>query len=139
MLDWRIYYGDGTAYSSADGPWAAAPCRNVQYLVTLDDLDPGDPNAVGSLAWSGDYYLWFPGHALPEATDWSGLLDYLAETEGDTGLRGADLSIDWLQGRGVKLARTLATGRWQLIRDRVMNDPDFPKSAFRSPSRRGPR
>ena len=132
---WRLYYGDGGTFDDLDGPWASAPYRDVQYLLHRDPLPEGHPRHVGSVAWTGDFYLWYPGEGYPWAVDWAGLLDYLAEIGGRTDLRGSDLSLDYLHARGVKLGRTLAEQRWSEVRERAMGDPDFPKSARRSAGR----
>jgi hypothetical protein len=132
---WRLYYGDGSSYDSDDGSWLTAPHRNVQYLATRDDLPPAHPRAVGSLAWTGDFYLWWPGYTLPMATDWAGLLDYLCQIGEGEELSTTSLCIRFLRDRGVKLGRSLPSQRWELICDRVMNDPDFPKSAKRTGGR----
>lgn len=34
-LGWRIYYADGSTFSSLDGAWAAAPAHGVQVVTTF--------------------------------------------------------------------------------------------------------
>jgi hypothetical protein len=34
---WRLYYDDGSTFSSADGTWAQAPNEGVQVLVTYQE------------------------------------------------------------------------------------------------------
>jgi len=34
---WRIYYADGSTFSSADGTWEDAPTRGVQVVVWYHD------------------------------------------------------------------------------------------------------
>ena len=37
VLDWRVYYGDGTTYSSQDGEPEDAPPGNVMCVVWYDE------------------------------------------------------------------------------------------------------
>lgn len=105
MLQWKIYYGDGTTYSSADGPWESAPTRNVQFVLCPDPI-------VGRRIHSCcDYYLYRDGQ--PFGVDIFGLFDYLLEI----GL--------------VKFGRSLTRRDFDAIQQQVFNDPDFPvKSAW---------
>ena len=59
MVDWIIYYGDGTTFSSDDGAPGDAPRQNVQ-VVAINDIRVGR-----ALLWDRDYYCW---HA--EANTW---------------------------------------------------------------------
>lgn len=72
--EWRIYYGDGSTFSSGDGPPQEAPALNVQAIVRVDT----DPNGVGRYVLQGFDYYW-----LTECDGWYGgdlfgLFDYLA-------------------------------------------------------------
>ncbi len=38
MLDWRIYYADGSTFSSDDGTWDEAPQDNLIAVLVRDDM-----------------------------------------------------------------------------------------------------
>jgi hypothetical protein len=71
LPDWKIYYGDGAAYSSATGPAELAPKGNVQRIAYYDS------DGRRHQCHDRDYYYqdgqrWF-------GVDLSGLLQYLYE------------------------------------------------------------
>jgi hypothetical protein len=70
-MRWIVYYGDGSSFTSEDGPPDAAPRTNVQVVVNHSVKR-------GKLPWhSVDYYCWQGNEWVPHALD--GLHDYLAE------------------------------------------------------------
>ena len=36
-MKWKIYYGDGTTFSSEDGPPELAPATNIQCIIERDE------------------------------------------------------------------------------------------------------
>lgn len=131
MIDWKIFYDDGTVWTNEDGPWQEAPHRGVQVLVHRDTrVGPRDPRYVGALTNTGDYYVWWPGQEWPWGCDVAGLLDYLVEVGAtDETARLADFSIAFLREHGVKLGRSIGDNEFKAIFERARNDPDLPKGA----------
>jgi len=64
-MNWRVYYGDGSTFSSGDGDPFHAPPSNVQ-VVSQD----------GKLQSGKDAYYWKPEFGW-QACDQAGLADYL--------------------------------------------------------------
>ena len=108
MILWRIYYGDGSTFSSEDGSWEQAPSDDVQVVVV------GDPSEVwGRFLEQGyDYYVCVKEEP-PYCTN--DLNPFLRKT----GL--------------VKFGRQIPKDRWNELMSRADADPDFPKT---SPRRR---
>lgn len=53
MVNWRIYYDDGTVWSDTDGPWSAAPVDGVVFV--------GQRIGDRAVMHAGcDYYVQFP-------------------------------------------------------------------------------
>jgi hypothetical protein len=104
-LEWRIYYGDGTTFSSLDGETEDAPALNVQAIVQLD-------KQVGRhIVSRRDFYIYRDGEWY--GVDWFGLLDHLM-----------DLGI-------VKAGRTLSNEDYERIYMSAASDPGLPpKSAM---------
>lgn len=75
-MEWKLYYGDRTTFSSEDGEWADAPPRNVQGLATPDHIVGRE---MDTPLFGRSFYLWWPGAERPWSVDWAGLLDYLLE------------------------------------------------------------
>lgn len=113
-LAWRIYYGDGSVFSSEDGPPQDAPCLDVQAIV--------QPHAeVGRVVVAGhrltecedalckkDYYWFESGEWY--AGDWTGLI------------------LNYLQHPGhkvVKFGKTISDERFNAIMRRATRDSDF--------------
>jgi hypothetical protein len=108
MLQWRIYYGDGSTFSSEDGEPQNAPCRNVICIVEAND-DLGR-----YIVHRRDYYWWSEAWY---GGDIFGLFDYLS----DAGYKV------------VKFGRTLPNAAYRAIYHEAVHDPDFPrKSAWNS-------
>ena len=101
MILWRVYYGDGSAFSSNDGGPADVPGRDVQAIVQVDER-------VGrSILSQHDYYVW-RGEWI--GVDLCGLFDYL----GDTG---------WAR---VLCGRMINRRAFHDVYQRAKTDPDFP-------------
>lgn len=69
MLNWRIYYGDGSTFSSWDGQPGDAPALNVQAIAS-EDLEIGRRTASRYDFYWFDAGAWYGG-------DLFGLFDYL--------------------------------------------------------------
>ena len=107
MLEWRIYYGDGSTFSNEDGEPQFAPAMNVQVIVVKDTADT--INNVGRRLWFGrDYYWWDDGEWI--GGDHFGLYDYLQRP-------------GW---RRVLFGRSVPARRFIETRRKALADPDFP-------------
>jgi len=69
MLAWRIYYGDGSTFSSADGAPSDAPSTNVQAIAL--EADP----TIGRRICSRFDFYWYEDEW--HGGDLFGLFDYL--------------------------------------------------------------
>lgn len=111
MLEWRIYYGDRTTYSSEDGSPFDAPPDNVQAIVFVD------PTVGRGIVAKRSIYYW-----VPEEGQWSGLMDQL----------GYGL-FDYLRQPGARkviFGRTISNAAYDAVIRQAVTDPDFPvKSA----------
>jgi len=116
---WKIYYGDGSTFSSREGtPWRA-PGVDVQVIVMNDD-NHGWRTQAGD-----DYYVWDcrGGETRWWGVDKFGLWEYLFI---QTGYKRA------LAGK------TTTSERFSEIFKRASEDPDFPKkTSYASKERKG--
>ena len=63
MPEWKIYYTDGSTFSSDDGEWKNAPSDGVQALATAH------PD-FGRQVWhSNDYYVQMPDGGIYATSD----------------------------------------------------------------------
>lgn len=101
-MNWIIYYGDGSTFSSNDGTWLRAPVDNIQVIVQTNP-EGGLMTCAGS-----DYYFmtmrdgdehprWYGGDII-------GLLEYLRTT-----------------GR-VKFGLHISNGQYKKILERAKKD-----------------
>jgi len=105
MIDWKVYYGDGSTISSNDSEAEDIPSRNVICIVNKHE-------DVGRQIVTRHDYFWFDGFWT--GGDIFGLFDYL-------------LCPGW---RKVLFGRTIKTDQYDQIVKRALKDPDFPvKSA----------
>lgn len=115
MIDWRIYYGDGSTVTSADCAPEDVPKRNVQCIVRPDE------DAGRLVERENDNYVWDYSRNNWKGVDQFGLYDYLIEP-------------------GVKIVlfgRTISEAEYSAILERATSDPDLPpKSAWRKTERR---
>ena len=74
-MKWKIYYGDGSTYTSEYGTPQVAPSRDVQVIVQ------DHPRVGVELVSSADYYVWMVNddYARWWGVDIFGLFDYLVE------------------------------------------------------------
>lgn len=71
MIEWIIYYADGSSFTSEDGPPEAAPRTGIQVVVNRSPKRGKQP-------WhSHDYYCWQEIEWVPHSI--GGLHDYLAD------------------------------------------------------------
>lgn len=113
MVDWKIYYGDGSTFSSDDGCWRDAPAGDVQ-LVAQTNADHGVEYVRG-----GDFYVmrngcWF-------GLDQIGFFDHLL----NMGL--------------LKIGRMLTREEYDAVVQRAYADLDFPvkTAAYRGELQKG--
>lgn len=107
MLDWKIFYGDGSTFSSADGSPAEAPSTNVQAIAQV--ADPG----IGRRTCSRFDFYWYEGEW--HGGDLFGLFDYLQRVSPSI----------------VKFGRVLPRLAFEAILNRAVTDPDLlPKVAW---------
>ncbi len=110
-MDWKIWYGNGTTFSSEKGMSNDAPTTNVQAVV-VRDTDTSGSNVGHFVLQRRDYYWhesdeWYCG-------DIFGLFDFLMRS----GL--------------VKFGRSIPNSEYRQIMKRIENDSDFPrKSGYR--------
>lgn len=104
MVDWRIYYGDGSTFDSSQGSPLHAPALNVQCIVQPD------PD-VGRHVVSKFAYYWWDGEWY--GGDLFGLHDYLMRPGPKT----------------VKFGRTVSNAEYRAVVRRAAADPDFTPGA----------
>lgn len=112
---WRIYYGDGSTFSSDDGAPEDAPSFGVICVVQPNVLT-GRESLHG---WDWFYYV--PDDGMWWGSDIHGVLDRLLHN---------------LPIRALKQGRCVSNPVFQEIMQRANTDPDFPA---RSGSHRGER
>ena len=72
-MDWRIWYENGTEYTSADGPPHTAPAWGVQ---AIEQAPPHDQ------LFNKDFYLWREDYGCWIEVDIVGLIDHLTSAAG---------------------------------------------------------
>ena len=73
MVQWRVYYGDGSTYSNVDGPPESAPCTRVIAVAWYDE------DGRRKICHQADYYVHYIAEKRWASADMSGLLQYLME------------------------------------------------------------
>jgi len=94
---WKIYYGDGTVFSSTEGPPENAPPWNVQDIIQIDLYKQQKYHQCFE-----DYYIYKEKDKAWYGVDLIGLIDFLVN---EIGL--------------VKLGRTIPTKKFIAIRKRA--------------------
>lgn len=106
-LQWRIWYGDGTTFSSAEGSPYYAPRQNVQVIAGADPL-------VGRyMAAARDAYWWDISAQRWFGGDRWGEWDYMCQ----------------LGPRVVLYGRTVSDDAYNACIAAALADPDFPKKS----------
>lgn len=123
MTVWKLYYEDGSTFSSDDGEWLDAPVFGVMALATADQYvgrEIDTPRSPGS----GDFYIWWNA-VKPWWVDYAGLIDYLYH-RGDLGKDDtlANVTIATLHRAGVKLGRTTSNEHFREIWPEIVADAD---------------
>ena len=99
MLEWKIWYSDGSTFSNEDGSPDEAIALDVQYIVMADDM-------VGKYIISGmDYYYY--EHDRWFGCDLFGFFDYIVRT------------------KKVKFGRSMKNTEFKQLGKKVISDSDF--------------
>lgn len=107
-MQWRIFYGDGSTFDSAQGAPSDAPSVNVQAIAQV--ADPG----IGRRTVSRFDFYWFDRGEW-HGSDLFGLFDYLMRVSPSI----------------VKFGRVLPRLEFEAILNRAVTDPDLqPKVAW---------
>ena len=105
-MRWRIYYGDGSVFSDADGSPEDAPAANIQIIVQ------DDPVVGRYLLSQKDYYFFREGQWY--GSDLFGMIEHFQ-----------------LTGE-LKTGRSVSNEQYDAIQKRAIEDPGFnPKSGWR--------
>lgn len=105
MIQWRIYYADGSTFDSHNGTPFDAPGRGV-LCIAYRHVDLGR-----RVIHRNDYYWWCDGQWV--GGDLFGLFDYLIEPGCKT----------------VKFGRTVSDGLYRTTFQRATNDRDLPRKS----------
>ena len=132
MINWRIYYADGSTYSDADGEWMKAPERGVICVVVRDPTGawgrwvnsgfaPRRPRCEHcGRATYNEYYVNLPDGDEPRATH--ELTAFRAQAQ-RAGVNDVEACI--------KYGEQAPQEVWNAIMQRAVEDPDFPKGTPR--------
>ncbi len=108
MVQWRIYYGDGTTFDSEQGAPEQAPAANVQAIAQVADI------GIGRRTCSRYDFYWFDRGEW-HGSDLFGLFDYLMRVSPSI----------------VKFGRVLPRLEFEAILNRAVTDADLmPKVAW---------
>lgn len=112
-MNWKIYYGDGSTFSSDDGLPNDAPSYNVQVIVQPDKTNGGG-NVGRQTMHLHDWYYW-----RTDVQDWYG---------GD--LHGLlDLLLSRAPITAICQGRVIPTNQFQIILKRAKTDLGFPNKS----------
>lgn len=117
MIQWRIYYGDGSTFDNTQGkPWEA-PGHDVQLIVQVDEM-------VGRVVLTMfDWYYWNESEGEWWASDYFGLFDQL--------LNDRTNSI-----HSVKAGRNMSNKKYRELIEIALADKDFPVKSAKLPEER---
>lgn len=134
-LAWRVYYADGSTFSSEDGDWLAAPPRGVLGVV---HPEPRVGRAIEHGADGRIHAFYFPSWAEhPWGCDWAGAVDHLIEIGAiDEETLPETISPRVYFDAGIKWGRSVSREVWAREYARMVADPDFPVKAARLPRER---
>lgn len=111
MIDWRIYYADGSTFDSARGGPEDAPARGVLIIVQRDRVHNVQRLMEGALYYyrdDGQDARWYA------ATEYGALRQFILYPR---------------QCRRLLDGETVSNPVWADIYRRATTDPDFPKIA----------
>lgn len=117
MMQWKIYYDDGSVCCSDDGLPQSVPQFGVQAIVQKDNTpQPANVGRIILARW--DYYWW----RQDKSEWWGGKLDGVL-----------DHLLNRLPIEAVCMGRSMNTGEFRDLMQRVEADPDFPKKSGKHP------
>lgn len=121
---WKLYYHDGTSYSSDDGDWLDAPPWGVMGVAYLSER-------FGYGRDTNDFYVFPPWATVaPWAADQWGVLDQLIQagiiTADD---RISELAPQTLIDAGIKFGRSVDAAEWQRVQRMMIDDPELPHTS----------
>lgn len=133
-MKWKLYYEDGSTYSSDDGEWVDAPVRGVVGL--------GIPHRHhGRQILSGDAYLLQDGHEEPQASDIFGVMSHLLARSVMTADKPLSLVAPEVMFRaGIKFGHNVDNEEWAILQKWMVEDADttwHAKSGSRTRRERG--
>ena len=105
MVNWRIYYGDGSTYSNEDGAPDSAPCSRVICVAFYAD------DQRRKICPQADFYIWDGGRWF--SADASGFWQYMGEPG----------------SKGVKFGREIGDLKYRSIMSTAMNDLPLERAA----------
>lgn len=111
MLEWRIYYDDGSTFDSSMGMPEEAPSFGILCIVFPEE----DHGRLVMQGW--DWYYYHPVEKNWWGADIHGLLDALLHNN---------------PFRALKQGRNTSRQNWNAVLDRATHDPDFPVKSARS-------
>ena len=110
MLAWRIYYADGSTFSSVEGTPHEAPAFGVQAVCQPEpDVGLETLHAFDYYAYMGGVWLGFCGH--------DALVDHVTAYAPDI--------------EALKVGRQIPRQQYQAIMRFALHDPDFPRKSAR--------
>ena len=113
-MEWRIYCGDGSTFSSDDGSALTAPFWDTQIILQATEKE-------GVLRLNSRPYYWYDNRLGQwSCGDYMGMLDYV------------------LHCTTVKIGRSMRTPDFEALYRRACADPDFPKKSLRNHPIEGP-
>ena len=105
MINWRIYYADGTAWDDTDGLWCDAPVDGVVAVAVRDE------NYGKTVLHGRDFFYNFPNDMATDIYCTSDIGPQLRQR------------CSWL-----KFGIGLPVGDWKRYLIQATKDPDFPPS-----------
>jgi len=121
MIDWRIYYDDGSSFDNTMGEPEHAPAFGVIAIIAYEEKGQRMMLQRWNYYWAKD----LEGRPIWYGSDFIGLVDQLAHDK--------DRNI-----HGLKLGRTIPNKLFNDIISKAGNDPELsktPRSIFRSQPR----
>lgn len=79
-MNWLIFYGNGSTFSSTDGAWEDAPSRDVQVIL-FDDPKRGWIMRHGANTRKGDFFR-LDKDGTVVGMDFTGVLDHVVHVLG---------------------------------------------------------